>query len=70
MAKSLTRVHFQVILILLLCFAAAGYAGYLAIRDMQLSSYQERASLTARAASNRIAELLAQQRKSLEKFAG
>ncbi|MGA9033713.1 MAG: diguanylate cyclase [Sulfuricaulis sp.] len=70
MAKSLTRVHFQVILILLLCFAAAGYAGYLAMRDMQLSSYQERASLTARTASNRITKLLTQQRQSLEKFAG
>ena len=70
MAKSLTRVHFQVILILLLCFAAAGYAGYLAMRDMQLSSYQESASLTARTASNRITELLTQQRQRLEKFAG
>jgi diguanylate cyclase (GGDEF)-like protein len=70
MAKSLTRVHFQVILILLLCFAAASYAGYLAMRDMQLSSYQESVSHTARAASNRITELLTQQRQSLEKFAG
>ncbi len=70
MAQSLTRVHFQVFLILLLCFAAAGYAGYLAMRDMQLSSYQERASQTARAASNRITELLMQQRQRLEKIAG
>jgi len=70
MAQSLTRVHLQVFLILLLCFGASGYAGYLAMRDMQLSSYQESASLTARTASNRIAELLAQQRQKLEKIAG
>ena len=70
MAQSLTRVHFQVFLILLLCFGAAGYAGYLAMRDMQLSSYQESASLTARTASNRIAELLTQQHQRLEKIAG
>ncbi|MDO8595535.1 MAG: diguanylate cyclase [Sulfuricaulis sp.] len=70
MAQSLTRVHFQVFLILLLCFAAAGYAGYLAMRDMQLSSYQESASQTARAASDRITELLTQQQQRLEKIAG
>jgi diguanylate cyclase (GGDEF)-like protein len=70
MAQSLTRVHLQVFLILLLCFGASGYAGYLAMRDMQLSSYQESASLTARTASNRIAELLTQQRQGLEKIAG
>lgn len=70
MAQSLTRVHLQVFLILLLCFGAAGYAGYLAMRDMQLSSYQESASLTARTASNRIAELLTQQRQRLEMIAG
>ncbi len=70
MAQSLTRVHLQVFLILLLCFAAAGYAGYLAMRDMQLSSYQERASQTARAASDRVTELLAQQHQGLEKIAG
>ncbi len=70
MAQSLTRIHFQVFLILLLCFAAAGYAGYLAMRDIQLSSYQERASQTARAASDRITELLTQQRRTLEKIAG
>jgi len=70
MAQSLTRVHLQVVLILLLCFGAAGYAGYLAMRDMQLSSYQENASLTARTASHRITELLTQQRQRLEKIAG
>src|SRR3989344_345563 len=70
MAQSLTRVHFQVFLILLLCFAAVGYAGYLAMRDMQQSSYQERASQTARAASDRITELLTQQQQRLEKIAG
>src|SRR3972149_5345187 len=70
MAQSLTRVHFQVFLILLLCFAAAGYAGYLAMRDMQLSSYQERASQTARAASDRITELLTQQQQRLENTTG
>jgi diguanylate cyclase (GGDEF)-like protein len=70
MAQSLTRVHLQVFLILLLCFGASGYAGYLAMRDMQLSSYQESASLTARTTSNRITELLTQQRQRLEKIAG
>ena len=69
MAQSLTRVHLQVFLILLLCLAAAGYAGYLAMRDIQLSSYQERASQTARTASDRITGLLTQQRRTLEKIA-
>ena len=47
MAKSLTRIHLQVFLILLLSFTAIGYASYLAVRDMQQSSYYERASQAA-----------------------
>jgi diguanylate cyclase (GGDEF)-like protein len=69
MAQSLTRVHFQVILVLLLCFAAAGYAGYLAVLDLQQSSYQENATQTARTVSDRISNLLMQQRQTLEKIA-
>ncbi|MBI3777864.1 MAG: GGDEF domain-containing protein [Gammaproteobacteria bacterium] len=69
MAQSLTRIHFQVLLILLLCFAAAGYAGYLAVHDLQQSSYQQKATQAARAASDRITETLAQQRQALEKLA-
>ena len=47
MAQSLTRIHLQVFLILLLCFSAIGYAGYLALRDMQWSSYRERVLQTS-----------------------
>lgn len=66
MARSLTRIHFQVFLILLLCLAAAGYAGYLIVRDVQLSSYQERAAQTASETAGRIKGLLTQQRQELE----
>ena len=38
MARSLTRIYLRVFLILFLCFSAIGYAGYLALRDMQWSS--------------------------------
>ena len=40
MAQSLTRIHLQVFLILLLCFVAIGYTGFLALRDMQQVSYR------------------------------
>src|SRR3972149_6755352 len=69
MAQSLTRIHLQDFLILLLCFMAIGYAGFLAMRDMQQSSYYERASQTAEGAASRINELLTQQRQALEKIA-
>jgi diguanylate cyclase (GGDEF)-like protein len=69
MAQSLTRIHLQVFLILLLCFMAIGYTGFLALRDMQQVSYRERASQVAGATSSRINELLAQQRQALEKIA-
>ena len=69
MAKSLTRIHLQVFLILLLSFTAIGYASYLAVRDMQQSSYYERASQAAEGAASRINELLTQQRQALEKTA-
>lgn len=69
MAQSLTRIYLQVLLILLLCLAAAGYAGYLAMQDILQSSYQEKAAQTARAATDRINELLAEQRQMVEKFA-
>ncbi len=69
MAQSLTRIHLHVFLILLLCFSAIGYAGYLALRDMQWSSYHERVSQTAQETGDRIIDLLAQQRQTLEKIA-
>ncbi|GAB4511858.1 MAG: hypothetical protein Tsb0026_15340 [Sulfuricaulis sp.] len=69
MAQSLTRIHLQVFLILLLCFMAIGYAGFLAVRDMQQSSYYGRASQTAEGAASRINELLTQQHQALEKIA-
>jgi len=68
MAQSLTRIHLQVFLILFLCFSAIGYAGYLALRDMQWSSYHERVSQTAHETSGRINGLLTQQRQALEKM--
>ncbi|MCR4347621.1 MAG: sensor domain-containing diguanylate cyclase [Sulfuricaulis sp.] len=67
MAQSLTRIHLQVFLILLLCFSAIGYAGYLALRDMQWSSYRERVLQTSQETAARINRLLTQQRQALEK---
>lgn len=69
MARSLTRIYLQVFLILLLCFAAIGYAGFRVVRDMQQASWHESASQVASATSNRINELLMQQRRALEKAA-
>lgn len=69
MAQSLTRIHFQVFLILLLCFAAIGYAGFLALRDIQQSSYREWASQVAGETTGRINTLLTQQQQALEKIA-
>lgn len=69
MAQSLTRIHLQVFLILLLCFAAIGYAGLLSLRDMQQSSYREWASQVASDATGRLNALLAQQQQALEKIA-
>jgi len=69
MSSSLTRLHLKVFLILTLCLGVAGYAGYLALRDLQLASYEENVTRTAGEAANRINELLAQQRQSLDKFA-
>jgi diguanylate cyclase (GGDEF)-like protein len=69
MARSLTGIHLQVFLILLLCFTAIGYTGFLVLRDMQQASYHERAAQVAGDASRRINELVAQQREALEKIA-
>ncbi len=69
MASSLTRLHLKVFLILVLCLGAAGYAGYLVVRDLQLASYEENVTRTAGEAATRINELLLQQRQSLEKIA-
>lgn len=69
MAQSLKNIHLQVFLILLLCFTAIGYTGFLILRDMQQASHRASASQVAGAASNRINELVAQQREALEKIA-
>ncbi|MCR4300502.1 MAG: sensor domain-containing diguanylate cyclase [Sulfuricaulis sp.] len=69
MAQSLTRIYLQVILILILCFLAIGYVCYLAVRDMQQSSYHDRVSQVAASTVKRIDELLSQQRQSLGNFA-
>ncbi len=69
MASSLTRLHLKVFLILVLCLGVAGYAGYLAVRDLQLASYEETVTRTAGEAAVRINELLREQRHSLEKIA-
>lgn len=69
MAQSLTRIYLQVILILILCFLAIGYAGYLAVRDMQQSATHDRVSRIALDASNRIDRLLFQQHQSLDDLA-
>lgn len=69
MAQSLTRIYLQVSLIVLLCFLAIGYASYLAVRDMQQSFYQEKASRVAADTASRINGFLEQQSQALEKFA-
>lgn len=69
MAQSLTRIHLQVFLIVLLCFATIGYASYLAVRDMQQAVYQEKTSQVAAETVGRINGLLTQQRQALEKIA-
>lgn len=69
MARSLTAIHLQVFLILLLCLAAIGYAGFLVVHDMQQASWRESASQTAGAASHHINELLTRQRQALERTA-
>ena len=69
MARSLTGIHLQIFLILLLCFTAVGYFGFLALRDMQQASHREWTSQVAGTTSKRINELVAQQRQALEKIA-
>ena len=69
MARSLTRIHIQTLIILLLCLAAAGFAGYYLITDIQRASYQKRISLTARGFSAQIGDLIEQQRLLAKKIA-
>ena len=68
-SSSLTRIHLQALLILLLCVLLAGYAGYRFTRDLQQSLYQESVAHIARAAADAADELLTQQRRTLEKAA-
>ncbi len=69
MARSLTRIQIQNLVILLLCLAVAGFAGYYLITDIQRASYQKRISLTARGFSAQISDLIEQQRSFAEKIA-
>ncbi len=69
MASSLTRLHLKVLLILALSLGGAGYAGYLFVRDLQMSSYEENVTRAAGETATRINELLRQQRQALEKLA-
>ncbi len=69
MAQSLTRIYLRVTLILILCFLAIGYVSFLAVRDVQQSSYHDRASQISADAARRINEFLTGQRQSLETFA-
>lgn len=69
MASSLTRIYLRVFLIVALCLAAASYAAYLVVRDIQQSSYQAQATQTAQLLSARINEFTTQQRLALEKYA-
>ncbi|MHB8741873.1 MAG: GGDEF domain-containing protein [Sulfuricaulis sp.] len=68
MVRSLTQIYLQVFLIVFLCLAAAGYAGYVIVCEIQLSSYQESAAQTARETADRINALIAQQYLTLEKI--
>jgi diguanylate cyclase (GGDEF)-like protein len=67
--SSLTRLHLQALLVLLLCLLLAGYAGYRFARDLQQSLYQENVARDARAAADAAETLLTQQRLALEKAA-
>jgi diguanylate cyclase (GGDEF)-like protein len=69
MAQSLTRIYLQVLLILLLCIGAAGYAGYLLVHDVLLASYQESAAQTSRVAADHINDQLSEHKKTLEVMA-
>lgn len=68
MARSLTRLHLQSFLILLLCLIAAGYAGYLAVRDLQRSSDREAATQAVRETASRVNGLIDQQRQALQQI--
>ncbi|MGE5242279.1 MAG: diguanylate cyclase domain-containing protein [Bacteroidota bacterium] len=68
-SSSLTRIHLQALLILLLCLLLAGFAGYQFTRDLEQSLYQENVAHIARAAADAADELLTQQRQTLEKAA-
>ncbi len=69
MASSLTRIYLRVFLIVALCLAAASYAAYLVLRDIQQSSYQAQVMQTAQSLGARITEFTTQQRLVLEKYA-
>jgi diguanylate cyclase (GGDEF)-like protein len=69
MASSLTRLHLKILLILALSLGVAGYTGYLFVRDLQLSTYEENVTRAAGDSATRINELLGQQRQALEKLA-
>ena len=69
MAQSLTSIYLRVLLILLLCLVAAGFAGYMLVNDILLASYQASAAQTSRMTSNQINDHLAGQQKALEDMA-
>src|SRR3989344_4276285 len=69
MARSLTRLHLQSFLILLLCLIAVGYSGYLAVRDLQRSSNREASTQVVRETASRVNGLTNQQRQALQQIA-
>ncbi|MBI3545968.1 MAG: diguanylate cyclase [Gammaproteobacteria bacterium] len=69
MTSSLTRIYLRVFLIVLLCLAAASYAGYWVVRDAQQSAYQAKATQTAHVLATDISEFIDQQRLAVEKNA-
>ncbi len=69
MARSLTKIHAQNLIILLLCLAVAGFAGYYLITDIQRTAYQKRISLTARSFSTQISDFIEQQQSFAKKIA-
>ena len=69
MARSLTRLHLQSFLILLLCLIAVGYSGYLTVRDLQRSSNREASTQVVRETASRVNGLTNQQRQALQQIA-
>ena len=69
MAQSLTRIHLQAFIALLLFLSVVGYSGYRIVTDVEQSLHREKTALTAQHIASRINEEIVQQRLLVEKIA-